>query len=147
MTEKVKGKKGFTLIELLIVVVIIGILAAIAIPRFGETRERAYMSAMQSDINQVINEQEMWYQDNGFEYADDFSTNLHPEGEDGYSEGVTITISAEGDDNQSFTVHTVHDATDRECGYYSDDDATPPNVEGVGTEYDPGVITCTGGGT
>jgi type IV pilus assembly protein PilA len=44
------NKKGFTLIELLIVVVIIGILAAIAIPRFGQTRERAFVSAMQSDL-------------------------------------------------------------------------------------------------
>ena len=55
------NKKGFTLIELLIVVVIIGILAAIAIPRFSQTRERAFVSAMQSDLRNLQTIQEQFY--------------------------------------------------------------------------------------
>jgi prepilin-type N-terminal cleavage/methylation domain-containing protein len=56
-----RNRKGFTLIELLIVVVIIGILAAIALPKFGQTRERAYISAMQSDLRNIQTAQEMLY--------------------------------------------------------------------------------------
>ena len=56
-----RDRKGFTLIELLIVVVIIGILAAIAIPKFSKTRERAYVSAMKSDLRNLANQQELYF--------------------------------------------------------------------------------------
>jgi type IV pilus assembly protein PilA len=56
-------RKGFTLIELLIVVVIIGILAAIAIPKFGNTREKAYLSAMRADLRNLATAQEEYFAD------------------------------------------------------------------------------------
>ena len=61
-----RDNKGFTLIELLIVVVIIGILAAIAIPKFSATREKAYFAAMKSDLKNLASQQEIYYSD---EYA------------------------------------------------------------------------------
>jgi prepilin-type N-terminal cleavage/methylation domain-containing protein len=56
-------RKGFTLIELLIVVVIIGILAAIAIPKFSATREKAYISAMKSDLGNLSTQQDVYWRD------------------------------------------------------------------------------------
>jgi len=56
-------RKGFTLIELLIVVVIIGILAAIAIPKFANTKSKAYITAMKSDLRNLVSAQESFFSD------------------------------------------------------------------------------------
>jgi len=58
------NRKGFTLIELLIVVVIIGILAAIAIPKFAATKDKAKLAAIQTDLRNVITAQEAYFADN-----------------------------------------------------------------------------------
>src|SRR5215831_13103959 len=57
------NRKGFTLIELLIVVVIIGILAAIAIPKFANTKEKAYLTAMKSDLRNLVTAEEAFFAD------------------------------------------------------------------------------------
>ena len=59
-----KNEKGFTLIELLIVVAIIGILAAIAIPQFAAYRQRAFNSAATSDLRNFKTTMEADYADN-----------------------------------------------------------------------------------
>ncbi|HEY2066151.1 MAG TPA: prepilin-type N-terminal cleavage/methylation domain-containing protein, partial [Gemmatimonadaceae bacterium] len=58
-------RKGFTLIELLIVVVIIGILAAIAIPKFANTKSKAYTAAMKSDLRNLVTAEEAFFSDSG----------------------------------------------------------------------------------
>src|ERR687885_1269799 len=55
------ARKGFTLIELLIVVVIIGILAAIAIPKFEFTKGKANVSAIKSDLRNMMSAQESYF--------------------------------------------------------------------------------------
>ena len=59
-----KNRKGFTLIELLIVVVIIGILAAIAIPKFANTKQKAVVASMKSDLRNLVTAQEAFFSDN-----------------------------------------------------------------------------------
>jgi type IV pilus assembly protein PilA len=67
--QMVRNRKGFTLIELLIVVVIIGILAAIAIPKFANTKGKAYVTAMKSDLKQLMLAEEGFFTDSS-RYAD-----------------------------------------------------------------------------
>ena len=58
-----RKRHGFTLIELLIVVVIIGILATIAIPKFANTKEKAYVAQMKSDLRNLVNSEEAFFSD------------------------------------------------------------------------------------
>lgn len=59
-----RKNSGFTLVELLIVVAIIGILAAIAIPQFAAYRAKAYCSAVKSDLANMAISQEAYFTDN-----------------------------------------------------------------------------------
>ena len=128
-----RDKKGFTLIELLIVVVIIGILAAIAIPKFSQTREKAYFAAMKSDLKNLASQQEIYYADS-YSYTDN-QTNL------GFvdSQGVTVTISNVTTSGWAATsVHAALGAT-LGCGIYYGEAANPA---GFGTRTAPGEIAC-----
>ncbi len=62
--NKMKDQKGFTLIELMIVIAIIGILAAIAIPQFQAYRVRSYNSSANADLRNAATAQEAYYVDN-----------------------------------------------------------------------------------
>lgn len=78
---------GFTLIELLIVVVIIGILAAIAIPKFTSARDKAFLSSMKTDLRNLATMQDI-YHNGSFTYSSDPAVLEFVE-----SEGVTVTIT------------------------------------------------------
>ena len=60
-----KNEKGFTLIELMIVIAIIGILAAIAIPQFSAYRTRSYNSSANADLRNACTAQEAYFVDEG----------------------------------------------------------------------------------
>lgn len=83
------GREGFTLIELLVVAVIIGILAAIAIPKFANTKEKALVAAMKSDLRNLAGTQEAYWNQNQTYYAGAIpnpALKFQP------SPGVTLTI-------------------------------------------------------
>lgn len=63
-TRMMRKNEGFTLIELMIVIAIIGILAAIAIPQFSAYRMRSYNAAAESDLRNATTAQEAYYVDN-----------------------------------------------------------------------------------
>ena len=86
-----RGDGGFTLIELLIVVVIIGILAAIAIPKFSGTKGKAYVASMKSDLKNFASAQESYYYDNGIYYTGAVPNATIPFEP---SSGISITITA-----------------------------------------------------
>ena len=58
-----QAQKGFTLIELMIVIAIIGILAAIAIPQFSAYRKRSYNASANADLRNAATAQEAYYVD------------------------------------------------------------------------------------
>jgi type IV pilus assembly protein PilA len=63
MARRINNRKGFTLIELLIVVAIIGILAAIAIPQFATYRAKAFNSAAHTDLRTLKAHMEYYFAD------------------------------------------------------------------------------------
>src|SRR5919205_1138192 len=85
-------KKGFTLIELLIVVVIIGILAAIAIPKFANTKDKAYVAAMKSDLRNLATYEEQYAADNQGAYFGGTADNATPL--NGFTPSSNVTIVA-----------------------------------------------------
>ena len=120
------NRKGFTLIELLIVVVIIGILAAIAIPKFANTKEKAYIAAMKSDLRNLVTAQESYFADNTT-YTTDLGTGFTE------SAGVTVTITAAT--GLGWAATAAHNGTTQTCGIATGNATNP--VDATAAEGEP----------
>ncbi len=129
-------RQGFTLIELLIVLVIVGVLTAIAVPQFSSARERAYYAAVQSDLKNLAVQQELHYADN-YEYASTLAELDFVE-----SEGVTVTPTGTATGWSATATHEALD-DDEGCVTYSGEVDDKPTVGSL-TADNPGVVECTG---
>ncbi len=117
-----QSRTGFTLIELLIVVVIIGILAAIAIPKFASTKEKAYLAAMKSDLRNGATAEEGYFADYQT-YLSGTATNkagvatpLTPMGDYTPSPEITVTFTATA--GTGWSAVATHSATTKTCAIF-----------------------------
>jgi prepilin-type N-terminal cleavage/methylation domain-containing protein len=138
------NRKGFTLIELLIVVVIIGILAAIAIPKFANTKQKAIVASMKSDLRNLVTAQEAFFSDNN-DYAGSTTTGSQSNGTGGNgkvtfqpSQGNVLGLtwkSAAG--WQATMTNPAVTGTPSNCGIYVGTSTNAPNTAVV-QEGSPG---------
>jgi prepilin-type N-terminal cleavage/methylation domain-containing protein len=126
-----RSQGGFTLIELLIVVVVIGILASIAIPKFSAMREKSYIAAVTSDLKSFASQQEL-YLSNNFTYAG--STTALTE----LTLTANVSIATNESSQTGWAATGTHSGLLTQCGLYfgsaASGNATPAVV--------PGVVTC-----
>jgi type II secretion system protein G len=121
-------RRGFTLIELLIVVVIIGILATIAIPKFQSTRGKANAASLKADLRNLMTAEEGYYYDNAIYTNSTAALNAT------FTRGVTITFGSATASGWSAKV-THPQAWPIQCAvFFGTVPALPPaSVEGIMT--------------
>ena len=123
---------GFTLIELMVVVVIVGLLAAIVGPQFSVARERTYLSVMRSDLRNFATAEESYF----FDFAVYSSDPAHIERR-GFetSKDVTLTVNEATSSGWSGTI--AHTGTSQRCFLFIGS-AAP-----VGSAHIEGIATCS----
>ena len=138
-----KSQQGFTLIELLIVVAIIGILAAIAIPQYAQYRTDAMNSAAESELKNVQTSLEGYYTTNNYEYPDTDLTDLDFETSDevvieyqNISGNQTYAVCAahQGGDTAYFLNNTMSNMDTYDCGDAGDCDPSS-NISDSGCSH------------
>jgi prepilin-type N-terminal cleavage/methylation domain-containing protein len=124
-------RQGFTLVELIIVVVIIGILVTIVVPKFANGKERAIVTSMRGDLHNLLAAQEGYFSNAQTYYNGPLPGTLPYN----TSPGVTVTLS--GVSAAGWGATATHFATSRVCAIYVGTTAPPPPATAEGQ------IACT----
>jgi len=114
---RARRRNGFTLIELLVVIVIIGILAGIAIPRYSGTREKAYVVAMKADLRNLATYEENYAADSSGQYFGGIATQSTPLEGFTPSQNVTVTVTASAGPPATWTAAAAHSLTSKTCAF------------------------------
>ena len=124
-----KRRRGFTLIEMLMVVVIIGILLTVLIPRFATSRDQAFVAAMTSDLRNLATSEESYFYD-----YDSYSPDVAHLPAFSASTGVTVTITAANQTGWSGSASSVNSS--RQCHLFVG------NVPPIGAATQEGQVAC-----
>ena len=108
--NKMRDEKGFTLIELMIVIAIIGILAAIAIPQFSAYRKRSYNASANADLRNAATAQEAYFVDEST-----YSSAVGPLQGASYGLYTTdnVTVIVMDADTDGYTMTALHSSGDK----------------------------------
>jgi prepilin-type N-terminal cleavage/methylation domain-containing protein len=117
------SRKGFTLIELLVVLVVLGILSGIAIAKFVNTKEAAYIASMKADLrNFALYEQNYLMESHAYFGGSGASQGFVP------TVGVTINATADPGPPPTWGALATHTKTSKTCSITT----TGPSIWDIG---------------
>ena len=133
LDNETNDNQGFTLIELLMVIVILAILAAMAIPKISNVRDRSYFAAMESNLKNLASQQEIYYAEE-HSYTSEKSDLAFTS-----STGVSVSVNANWE-SWAANATPISLQSSEGCSIYH---GSNPVLNLLVTPGAPGEIACT----
>ena len=124
------GQDGFSVLELLIVMMILGILAAVAVAKYRDARDNAIHSTLKSDLRNLAMRQESYFTDGNYTYTDDLAA-LE------FTPSPDVTITFDEATNTGWSAQATHRGSAWRCALFMGE--VPP----LPPATTPGVVACT----